>query len=163
MPEQLSHSIGIMGTILGFDYGRRRTGIAVGQMITNSARPLTTMKMTDQHKPDWPVIDRLIKDWTPVFLVVGYPTQADGRGTRLSMEIEAFANSLKNRYKLPVSFIDEQLTSKEAESELRDQRANGQRSRLRKEDIDQKAAAVLLRDWLVQNTESLHSHRPYIV
>lgn len=163
MPERLLRSTSKTGTILGFDYGRRRTGVAVGQMITNSARPLTTMKMTDQHEPDWSVIDRLIKDWTPVCLVVGYPIQADGRGTPLTREIEGFANSLTNRYELPVNFIDEHLTSKEAESELRNQRAKGQRSRLRKEDVDQKAAALLLRDWLAQNTEFLHSSDPYSV
>lgn len=137
------------GTIIGFDYGTRRTGVAVGQRLTGTARPLTTLDMPNGH-PDWTAIDRLMRDWAPTGAVVGRPTRMDGSITPLTSAAEAFAADLGRRYDLPVDLIDERLTSREAETELRQQRVAGNRGRIRKQDVDQTAAAVLLRDWLAQ-------------
>lgn len=146
------------GTVIGFDYGTRRTGIAVGQRITGTARPLTTLIMPS-GQPNWPAIDRLIRDWGPSDLVVGRPTHMDGSPSSLTSAAESFADTLRQRYTLPVSLIDERLSSREAETELRQQRMAGTRGPLRKDDIDQEAAAVLLRDWLSQQANSVASPR----
>ncbi|OBS08137.1 Holliday junction resolvase RuvX [Acidihalobacter prosperus] len=132
---------------MSFDYGTRRTGVAVGQRITGTARPLTTLGMPG-GQPDWPAIDRLMRDWAPSDVVVGRPTRMDGSVTPLTTAAEGFAAALGRRYDLPVSLIDERLSSREAETELRRQRGDGSRGPIRKPDIDQEAAAVLLRDYL---------------
>ncbi|AOU96836.1 hypothetical protein BI364_01385 [Acidihalobacter yilgarnensis] len=150
------------GTVMGFDYGTRRTGVAVGQRITGTARPLTTLGMPG-GQPDWPAIDRLVRDWAPTDVVVGRPTRMDGSVTPLTAVAEGFAVTLGKRYALPVSLIDERLSSREAETELRRQRGNGTRGPIRKDDIDQEAAAVLVRDWLTRTTHantSNHSENP---
>lgn len=140
----------ISGTILGFDYGTRRTGVAVGQRLTGTAHPLLTLNMKN-GLPSWPSIDHLMKDWAPDGLVVGRPTRMDGESTPLTVAAETFAESLRKRYALPVSLIDERLSSREAEAELKRRRTQGSRGPIRKDEIDREAAAVLLHDWLTQN------------
>lgn len=136
-------------TALCFDYGTRRTGVAVGQRLTGTARPLTTLNMP-QGEPDWPAIDALLREWRPGELVVGRPTRMDGRPVALTREAENFARALGERYQLPVALIDERLSSRAAETLLREQRTQGRRGRIDKADVDRYAAALLLEDWLAQ-------------
>lgn len=132
--------------MLGFDYGRRRIGVAVGQTVTRSASPLATVDADDQG-PDWPRLMALVAEWRPSGLVVGVPYNADGSPHDLTHEALAFASALGARTGLPVHRVDERLSSAEASATLREQRAAGRR-RTRKGDVDAAAACVILNSWL---------------
>ena len=134
------------GAVLGFDYGRRRIGVAVGQKVTRSATPVTTVTATATG-PDWPRLLALIAEWRPGGLVVGVPYNADGTPHDLTHEVLAFASALGERTGLPVHTVDERLSSVEAQATLREQRAAG-RKRIGKGDLDAAAACVILNSWL---------------
>ena len=127
-------------TFLGFDYGLKRIGVAVGQELTGTASALTTIAARD-GKPDWDAITRLIQDWQPDAVVVGLPLNMDGTDHELSRRARRFGNQLHGRYNLPAHFIDERLSSLQAEALLKG------RSH-RREDIDKLAAQVILETWL---------------
>src|SRR5690348_12316688 len=103
--------------VLGFDFGMKRIGVAVGQAITKSARPLTTLK-ANQGVPQWEVLNKLIKTWQPDALVVGIPLNMDGTEQPLTQAAAAFSNELKQRYGLPVYGMDERLSTKDARERL---------------------------------------------
>ena len=132
-------------TLLGFDFGEKRIGIAVGQSLTGSVTPLTTLSAV-QQKPDWARIEALLKEWQPDRLIVGLPLHMDGREQTLTQRAKRFGNQLKGRYNLPVEWVDERLTSLEAESIL--QQSGKKHSD--KRDIDKVAAALILQSWLEQ-------------
>lgn len=135
---------------MALDYGLRRLGVANGDTLTRTARPLATVPVTDQG-PDWPTLDRLVAQWGPARFVVGIPYNADGHDTPLAVKVRTFAGVVARRYGKPVDLLDEHLTSREAEDRLRERRASGQRQRrLRHGDIDPVAAAVLLEQWLAR-------------
>jgi putative Holliday junction resolvase len=133
-------------TLLGFDYGTKRIGVAVGQNVTHSVAPLTTLH-SKNDKPDWDAIGRLIAEWRPDRLVVGLPLHLDGSVQALTERVQRFGNQLKGRYNLPVELVDERLTSHEAETELA---ARG--GKTAKADIDALAAALILQSWLDQQS-----------
>lgn len=133
-------------TLLGFDFGEKRIGIAVGQSLTGSVTPLTTLSAV-QQKPDWAGIEALIKEWQPDRLIVGLPLHMDGSEQSLTQRVKRFGNQLKGRYNLPVEWMDERLTSHAAESMLREQG----KKRSDKQDIDKIAAALILQSWLEQH------------
>ncbi len=133
-------------TVLGFDYGRRRIGVAVGQHITRSASPVAAVAARSDG-PDWSRLDALVAEWRPAELVVGLPYNADGTPHDLTREAEAFARTLAERTGLAVHTVDERLSSVEAERALRERRAEGRR-RVAKGDIDAAAACVILESWL---------------
>lgn len=133
-------------TLLGFDYGTKRIGVAVGQDISRSVTPLTTLP-SQNDKPDWDAISKLITEWQPDRLVVGLPLHLDGSGQPLTQKAQRFGNQLKGRYNLPVEMVDERLTSHEAEAELA---ARG--GKVAKADIDALAAALILQSWLDQQS-----------
>jgi putative holliday junction resolvase len=135
------------GSVLGFDYGERRIGVAIGQRITGTASPLTTLTSKNQH-PDWEAIGRLIDEWQPEALIVGMPYHLDGSETTLCERIRRFCRQLEGRFRLPVYQIDERLSSAEAERYLKFQRQQGRRKRIDKHEIDQLAAAIQLESWL---------------
>ncbi len=126
-------------TLLGFDYGTRRIGVAVGQTLTGTARPLTTLPCRN-GKPDWETIGRLIREWQPSRLVVGLPLHMDGTEQPMTDQARRFGRQLEGRYNLPVEWMDERLSSEEAERTLGSARD--------KAAVDAVAAAVILRDWL---------------
>lgn len=136
---------------LGFDFGLRRTGVAAGQSLTESAAPVMLLDMAD-GRPDWTVVDNLIKEWAPHRLVVGLPYTMDGSEQDITRRARAFAAELERRYTCPVVMIDERMSSKEAEARLRELRQQG-RKRVRREDIDCAAACVILESWF-------HSRHP---
>lgn len=110
-------------TLLAFDFGSRKIGVAVGQEITHSARPLTILK-TRRNKPDWEGITRLIETWRPDALVVGVPLNMDGTEQDMTHAAKRFANQLQGRYHLPVFHADERLTTKAAEQMAGDTRVH---------------------------------------
>ncbi len=133
--------------ILGFDFGLRRTGVAIGQHLTGTARPLATLDMA-HGEPDWEALDRLIREWRPQTLVVGRPTHMNGDSSPITQAAERFRRQLENRYSLTALPVDERLSSKIAESLLQEQRQAGQRKRIKKAEVDAHAAALILQDWL---------------
>lgn len=134
--------------ILAFDYGTRRIGIASGDTLTYTARALTTLERNNEVIP-WSAIDKLVREYQPSQLVVGLPWNMDGTPTLLTETSRAFAAELKARYNLPVALVDERLSSREAESQLRDARASGMKKRRNTHaDVDMIAARILLEQWL---------------
>jgi putative Holliday junction resolvase len=133
---------------LAFDFGLRRIGVAVGDTLTRSAAARATVPAHGSG-PDWPAIDRLVRDSAPHVLVVGKPYNAAGDDSEMTTLAGQFAAELAARYGLPVEQVDERYSSIEATSHLKAQRASGERRRrLRKEDVDSAAAVVILRRWL---------------
>ena len=133
-------------TLLSFDFGRRRIGVAVGQRITGSASPLGCAA-NGETGPDWSQIERWVAEWQPGRLVVGLPLHADGSPSDTTRDVEAFVREL-DRFDLPISVIDERYSSIEAEERLRAARARGSRGRLRKEHVDAAAAVLIAERWL---------------
>jgi len=129
-----------MVTLLGFDYGTAKIGVAVGQTGTATATPLETLRAVDLH-PNWEGISRLIDTWRPDELVVGLPSDIDGSETEISDRARRFARQLEGRYRLPVHMIDERLTSMEARGHLDRKPGNI-------EQLDAIAAKLILETWL---------------
>ena len=133
-------------TILCFDFGLRRIGVAVGQDVTGSASPLGIVANRDVGI-DHEHIARLVAEWHPTSLVVGMPAHADGSPSALHESVNAFINDLA-RYGLPVATVDERYTSIEAERVLKEARAGGRRGRISKEMIDSAAAVFIAERFL---------------
>ena len=139
-------------TILAFDYGHKRIGIAVGQELTATARPLTVLN--NQKQFDWPGLEKLLKEWQPTLLVVGMPCHADGSANTVTTAVIVFIDELNKRFDLPIESIDERLSSHEAR-QLQTQiaAARGQKSGRRRsqtEPVDALAAALILQSWFNQ-------------
>lgn len=135
------------GTLLGFDFGTHRIGVAIGNRRLGNARALTTIHC--QKGPDWDVLTQLLEEWQPEALVVGVPLTLEGRSQPATEKAQRFIRQLQGRYGLPVHAADERMSSMEAHAQLRDQRASGQRRRrLRDDDIDSSAAKLILEHWL---------------
>ena len=134
--------------IFAFDYGTKRIGVASGDTLTHTARALTTIERSNNVIP-WMAIDKLVREYQPSQLVVGLPWNMDGTPTVLTEASRTFAAELKARYSKPVALVDERLSSREAESQLRDARASGLKKRRNTHaDVDMIAARILLEQWL---------------
>jgi len=131
---------------LGFDFGRARIGVAIGEVITGAARPLRTLPAR-QQRPDWDAIARLIAEWRPDWLVVGVPRHADDTASAMTEAALRFGRQLHGRFRLPVATLDERLSSWEAE---RRQFETASRRRSNDPTLDAQAAAVILESWFNQ-------------
>jgi putative Holliday junction resolvase len=129
-----------MGTLLGFDFGPRKIGVAVGQAITRTATPLTTLR-SQRDKPDWARIERLVREWRPSAAVVGLPHNMDDTEATIAPRARRFARQLEGRFGLEVHLVDERLTSIEARRRL------GKKATSR-EIVDAMAATLILETWL---------------
>lgn len=128
---------------LGFDFGSRRTGIAVGNGITGNARALCAITTND-----WPALAELVDHWRPQVLVVGLPLDADGSDQAITGQARQFMDDLAARFGLPVHAVDERYSTIEAADRLRDARASGRKAkRVAKGDTDAIAAQVILESW----------------
>ena len=132
-------------TYLGFDFGNKKIGTAIGQTITNSASPLQTIRSINQN-PNWEIITKLIQEWRPSGLVVGISKQADGSDNPITPRMLKFCRQLEGRYQLPVYQQDETLSTFEAKQMLFDE-VSVNASRLW-EVQDQLAAQLILQTWL---------------
>jgi putative Holliday junction resolvase len=121
------------GTVLAFDFGLKRIGVAVGEQELRSAHPLPAVSQ-------FPQIEKLIEEWKPAKLVVGLPMRETGEHP-LAKRVERFARQLEGRFHLPVARVDERFTSVEAESRLRG---------LKKKAIDSVAAQLILEQYFAQ-------------
>ena len=133
--------------LLGFDFGLKRIGVAVGQTVTQTARPLTTLKANDGI-PRWEECEKLVKTWQPDAFVVGIPLNMDGTEQRLTYLAKQFANILQERFHLPVYGMDERLSTKEARERLFEK---GGYKALQNGQIDSIAAQLILQNWLTQS------------
>lgn len=136
-------------TVLAFDFGLRRIGVAVGQQVTSSANPLAAVRNSDSG-PDWTAIDALIREWQPARIIVGMPFNADGSPSAIAKKVEAFAGELE-RFGLPVETEDERFSSLEAAELLKSERALGLRGRISRDMIDSTAATLIAERWLDKN------------
>ncbi|GAB2904185.1 Holliday junction resolvase RuvX [Uliginosibacterium flavum] len=133
-----------MGTLLGFDFGTARIGVATGETETRMAQALSVIHgEANDHR--FAEIEKLIKEWRPVKLIVGLPTSMDGEATDMTARCTRFANQLKGRFGLPVALVDERLSSAEAEELLREVT---HRWRERKQHLDALAAQRILQSFL---------------
>jgi len=126
-------------TVLGFDFGEVRIGVAMGQTVTGSATPLEVLKNPERGRPDWEAIGRLIEEWSPEAVIVGIPILDDGSEYTVTPKARRFARQIRGRFRLPVFEIDERLSSAEAGERL------GHRHR---GPVDHAAAAVIVETWL---------------
>jgi len=133
-------------TILSFDFGLRRIGVAVGQDVTGSASPLGIIENRPEGL-DHQRLDALIEEWRPTLLVVGMPAHADGAASDMQEPVNAFIEEL-SRFRLPVHTVDERYTSIEAEQALKDARAAGRKGQVSKEMIDSAAAVLIAERYL---------------
>lgn len=139
--------------VLGFDFGTKRIGVAVGSAVSGQAQALTTLHHRDG--PDWDAIGRLVSEWRPQALVVGLPLMEDGREQPITGHARRFMGELGKHFGLPVHEADERFSSTEAWDRLRLQRATGtRRKRLAKGDSDAMAAQVILEGWLRRTTDA---------
>ena len=136
------------GAVLGFDFGKKRIGVAVGQGVTGSASPLTTLK-TVNDKTDWAGIEALLKEWKPQLLVVGLPYHMDGSEQELTRAARNFGRRLEGRFHVRVEFVDERLTSVEARGELEGRVRDWHRAEQSGE-VDRMAAQIILQSWFDQ-------------
>ncbi|HEY5738904.1 MAG TPA: Holliday junction resolvase RuvX [Gammaproteobacteria bacterium] len=125
-------------TVIGFDYGSKWIGIAVGQTLTRQARPLGAIKTGD-----WNAIKQVIDDWRPQRLIVGLPMNMQGEQQEMSARAERFGRQLEGRFGITTSCIDERLTTREAYTVAID---SGERKT--KQQIDSLAAALITESWL---------------
>ena len=131
------------GTILAFDFGLKRIGVAVGDMETRLAHALTSID-AGHKEARFAAIAKLVADWHPVRLVIGLPLSMVGDEHELSARSRRFANHLRERFGLPADLVDERLTSVDAEGLLRQ---TGLNWRQRKARLDAAAAQVILQSY----------------
>lgn len=129
---------------LGFDFGYKRIGVAVGQELTKTATPLSTLE-AKLGVPDWDKVLQLIKQWRPKALVVGMPVCIDGTEQYTAPASRKFAKQLAKRFQLPVHLVDERLSTVEAKSYLFEQ---GGYRKIKKTEVDSIASCVILEQWL---------------
>lgn len=142
------------GTVLGFDVGARRIGVAVGSAFGHGARALAVIDVHG-HGPDWASIDRLRSEWRPDGLIVGDPMALDGGDQPIRQRAHAFARELARRYNLPVVLVDERMSSIEAAQRFASDRAEGRKRRRDAEALDAVAAAVIIERWLAAPDDAL--------
>jgi putative Holliday junction resolvase len=130
----------LTGTLLAFDFGTRRIGIAVGNTISGTANPLSTID-DERNEVRFARIGALIAEWQPAALVVGLPCNEDGTPHEMTALSRRFANRLKGRYALPVLLVDERYTSAAASERLNEEGVHG---RKQKALLDQYAAQQIL-------------------
>jgi putative Holliday junction resolvase len=143
--KKYSHDI-----LFGFDFGMKRIGVAVGQTVTKSARPLATIQAA-QGSPHWDSLTKLVKKWHPDAFIVGIPLNMDGSEQPLTQAAQKFADLLRERFQLPVYGMDERLTSVEAKARVF---TEGGYKALKNTEIDSVAAQLILQNWLAQMDES---------
>jgi putative Holliday junction resolvase len=143
MPEEAVIPASVIipqGTLLAFDFGTKRIGIAVGNTLLRRARPLTTIN-DEKTEARFAAIAALLGEWQPGALVVGLPSNDDGTPHELTALCRRFANRLKVRFKLPTILLDERYTSLAASAQLNEEGIHGMKQ---KNLIDQYAAQQIL-------------------
>jgi putative Holliday junction resolvase len=147
---------------MGFDYGTKRIGIAIGQTVTATAHPLTTVLVKNQQ-PDWLHLHTLVQEWQPQALIVGIPLHANGSQNVITLAVQHFTQQLQKHYQLPVYMIDEALSSVAAAERISAPRllttatAHGnlkprpsKKPKNHRQGLDAVAAQIILETWLAE-------------
>ncbi len=127
-------------TVIGFDFGKKYIGVAVGQEITGSATPLGSVRANDGI-PHWDNINNYLKEWQPDYLVVGLPLNMDGTEQQLTLDAKKFSKRLFGKFGIPVELQDERLTTADAKEQLF---ARGGYKNLKKDNIDAESAKLII-------------------
>lgn len=135
------------GILIAFDFGMKRIGVAIGQTITKTARPLDTIQAKDGI-PNTQAVEKLIQKWQPDALVVGIPLNMDGTDQPITSHARTFAHWLREHFQLPVHEIDERLTTKDARERLF---STGGYKALQDGQVDRVAAQLILQNWFEEN------------
>ena len=141
------------GTVMAFDFGEKRIGVAIGELLLTQAHPLMVIR-AESKAERLKAIDALIQEWQPKQLVVGLPTHADGTPHAMTERCRRFAARLAEHFFLPVALADERLTSLDAESRLRE---TGRNAKTMKPLVDAVAAQLILQTWFDTHAPSIHS------
>lgn len=144
------------GTLLAFDFGEKRIGVAVGEWALAQAHPLTTIR-SEINTERFAAIATLIAEWKPCRLVVGLPVSLDGTPHAMTARCTRFANQLRGRFGLPVDYAEERLSSVEAEERLRESGHNAKRA---KEHLDAMAAQIILQGYF-ENGSNHEGHEEH--
>jgi len=147
--KQLNKAVTIMAqkakptgerTVIGFDFGKKYIGVAVGQEITASANPLGSVK-ANEGIPNWDNIEKYLKEWQPDYIVVGLPLNMDGREQQLTLDAKKFGKRINGRFGIKVEYQDERLTTADAKEQLF---AQGGYRNLKKDNIDAESAKLII-------------------
>lgn len=141
-------------TFLGFDFGEKYIGVAVGRLPTRLAQPIETLAAS-RGEPDWTRVSRLIEAWQPDAFVVGLPLNMDDSENALTQAARRFGNRLRGRYNLPVHMVDERLTSVTARQDLIEAGVTPKRL---KSKVDKLAAQTILQAFLDARTDGDDAH-----
>jgi putative Holliday junction resolvase len=141
-------------TVLGFDVGARRIGVAVGSGFGLGARALAVVDVHDDQI-DWKAVEKLHREWRPAGFVVGDPMTLDGGDQPIRARARAFAHELRTRFRLPVAMMDERNSSQEAAQRFAADRADGKRKRRDADLLDAVAAAVIVERWLAAPQDAI--------
>ena len=133
----------VTGTVLAFDFGTKRIGVAVGESLIGLAHPLAEIAAEETERR-FAAIAEIIKEWQPRHLVVGLPLATDGAPHDQTRRAQRFARQLEGRFGLAVSFVDERYTSVDAEASLREA---GAYKALREKRVDSAAAQLILQQY----------------
>lgn len=140
--------------IIGFDFGLKRIGVATGNEVTATAQSLQPIQ-TKNCEPIWSQIHSVIVEWKPTLLLVGLPLNMDGTEGKICRQARHFAGQLQSRFDLPVSMVDERLSSNEADHLLTESASPGKsRTRQREKNRDSLAAELIIRTYLNDNRDS---------
>lgn len=138
--------------VIGIDFGLRRIGVAAGNSITHTASPLDTISYQHPDLP-WSRLDDILKSWKPDLLLVGMPQSQHTNQQTIEKTIRQFADALRKRYDIPLTFVNEAFSSYEANERLKLQRQTGRRKKIKKSEIDSQAAAVIVEQWFVNRQD----------
>ena len=134
-------------TIIGFDFGKKFIGVAVGQEVTGNASPLGSIKANDGI-PHWDTLARYLEEWQPDFIIVGLPLNMDGSEQQLTKDARKFGNRIAGRFGIKVEFQDERLTTADAKAQLF---YRGGFKNLKKDNIDAESARLIIESYLEQS------------
>ena len=137
-------------TLLAFDFGTRKIGVAAGQTLTATASPLPELRARD-GQPDWEVLEKLVEEWGPDAFVLGLPYNMDGSESEMTRRARKFGKRLAGRFNRPVYSIDERLSSREARQAGRDQARAGGRRFDERSHVDSFAAQLILETWFAEH------------
>lgn len=133
-------------SVLGFDFGTTRIGVAIGQSLTGTARPLSPLKAQDGI-PNWQEIEKIFVEWQPDAIVVGLPLDMDGTENEMCLRARKFARRLHGRFNLPYHMMDERLSSYEAKGQVI---ARGGNRNFKENSVDGLAAQMILETWFAE-------------
>lgn len=154
-------------TLLGFDFGTHKIGVAIGQTLTRSATPLCILKAID-GEPNWREIENLLEQWSPSLLVVGLPLNNDHSDNEMSIKARAFAKILSAKSRKPYSFVNETLSTFAVKHDKKEQKLQAAPSRkkqqkFKKSDkaLDDYSAALILQSWMQLQEPHIQIQEPH--